>query len=164
MRTVYLETTIVSYYVARTSRDLIIAARQELTRKWWADKRSGYRLLASPAVREEARMGDREAARRRLDLLTGPDIEFLKPSSEVDDLAETVREALAIPKTKKFDALHLAYAIKYGVDCLLTWNCSHFANPEILRLLVNFCRANDLWLPVVCTPEAMVGYGKELDL
>jgi hypothetical protein len=35
MRTVYLETTIVSYYMARPSRDLVIAARQQLTREWW---------------------------------------------------------------------------------------------------------------------------------
>jgi len=32
---VYIETSIVSYYVARPSRDLVTAARQQVTREWW---------------------------------------------------------------------------------------------------------------------------------
>ena len=31
----YLETSVVSYYVGRPSRDLIIAGRQQITRDWW---------------------------------------------------------------------------------------------------------------------------------
>ena len=36
MESVYIETTILSYLVSRSSRDIIVAARQELTREWWA--------------------------------------------------------------------------------------------------------------------------------
>ncbi len=32
---VYIETTIPSYLVARPSRDLLIAAHQQITRDWW---------------------------------------------------------------------------------------------------------------------------------
>jgi len=32
---IYLETSIVSYYAARPSRDLVIAARQEITHEVW---------------------------------------------------------------------------------------------------------------------------------
>ncbi|MDX2041987.1 MAG: hypothetical protein SF097_12095 [Acidobacteriota bacterium] len=35
MTKVYLETRFVSYLVARRSRDLIVAARQQLTNDWW---------------------------------------------------------------------------------------------------------------------------------
>ena len=38
-QSVYIETTIVSYYISRPSRDLIIASRQALTREWWETKR-----------------------------------------------------------------------------------------------------------------------------
>ncbi len=34
-RKVYLETTITSYLTARPSRDLVVAAHQELTMEWW---------------------------------------------------------------------------------------------------------------------------------
>lgn len=35
MEKVYLETSVVSYLVALRSRDLIVAARQQLTIDWW---------------------------------------------------------------------------------------------------------------------------------
>ena len=34
---VYLETTVISYLTARQSRDLVVAAHQEITREWWRD-------------------------------------------------------------------------------------------------------------------------------
>jgi hypothetical protein len=37
---VYVETSIVSYLTARPSRDVIVAAHQELTRRWWKGRRS----------------------------------------------------------------------------------------------------------------------------
>ncbi len=33
--TVYLESTVISYVAARPSRDLIIAAHQQITHEWW---------------------------------------------------------------------------------------------------------------------------------
>ena len=36
---VYVETTVISYLAARTSRDVIIKAHQEVTRTWWLKRR-----------------------------------------------------------------------------------------------------------------------------
>ena len=155
LRTVYLETTIISYYVSRPSRDLIIAARQHLTREWWEGGRQGCRLLVSSVVLDEAREGDPTAVARRVELLAG--VEVLPVSSDVGPLAVDLGRAIRLPATKSADAFHLAYAIVYRVDCLLTWNCAHFVNVLTRRRLYDFCRQNDLWLPVVCTPEEMIG-------
>jgi hypothetical protein len=35
MQKVYLETTVASYLAAKASRDLIIAAHQQITQDWW---------------------------------------------------------------------------------------------------------------------------------
>jgi hypothetical protein len=43
---VYIETSIVSYLVARPSRDVIMAERQRQTRDWWTN-RGEYRLFTS---------------------------------------------------------------------------------------------------------------------
>jgi hypothetical protein len=36
--TVYVETSVVSYLTARPSRDLLLAAHQQVTRDWWATR------------------------------------------------------------------------------------------------------------------------------
>lgn len=32
---IYLKTTVVSYYTSKPSRDIIVLAHQEITREWW---------------------------------------------------------------------------------------------------------------------------------
>src|SRR5271154_875522 len=63
---VYLETKIPSYLTARTSRDLVIAAHQELTAEWWSVHRNRFDLYISELVLDEAGSGDAETAARRL--------------------------------------------------------------------------------------------------
>ena len=47
---VYLETTIISYLTARPSRDLIVAANQQITQDWWEMRRASFDLFVSEAV------------------------------------------------------------------------------------------------------------------
>jgi len=42
---VYLETTFISYLVARPSRDVIVAGHQQTTLDWWANRRSEFECL-----------------------------------------------------------------------------------------------------------------------
>ena len=62
---VYVETSVISYLTSRPSRDLIVAAHQEITRDWWETQRGAFDLYVSDAVRQEAAMGDAEAASQR---------------------------------------------------------------------------------------------------
>ena len=65
-RKVYTETTVVSYYTGRATRDLMVAARQEETRILWPRLLSEFDTYISALVFEEARAGNSEAAARRL--------------------------------------------------------------------------------------------------
>ena len=67
--TVYVETSVVSYLAARRSRDVVVAAYQEVTRDWWRSARDRFVLYASALVVSESRTGDPEAARVRLGIL-----------------------------------------------------------------------------------------------
>ena len=51
--TVYLETTVISYLAASPSRDVVVAAHQQLTKAWW-DQRVRFELFVSQAVVDEA--------------------------------------------------------------------------------------------------------------
>jgi hypothetical protein len=45
MPSVYLETTIPSFLVARVSQDDGLAEKQAITRTWWEDHRHRYELV-----------------------------------------------------------------------------------------------------------------------
>lgn len=154
--TVYVETTIASYATGRPSRDVVVLGNQEITRQWWQTRRASYRLFVSALVIDEASAGDSEAAGRRLGLLQGIDVLGSEPDAE--KLALEVAEALVIPKKARLDAYHIAYAMFYELDYLLTWNCTHLANGLALRRLADFARRESLWLPIIVTPlELMDG-------
>ena len=53
MDTLYVETSIVSYLRQRPSSQVVIAARQLLTHKWWNNERSNYELVTSQYVIDE---------------------------------------------------------------------------------------------------------------
>ena len=152
---VYVETTVVSYLTARSSRDLIRAARQELTREWWERRRENFGLFASQLVLEESGAGDAEAAKRRLEALQ--DVSLLDMRREVGELAVALIEDGPLPPAAGGDSIHLALAAVYDVDFLLTWNCRHLANAELSGPVADFLRARGYRPPIVCTPEELMG-------
>ncbi len=67
----YLETTIVSYCMARPTDKLIVDAPQELTRQWWEQRLKNFRAFISQFVLDEVGDGDPIKVRRRLQALRG---------------------------------------------------------------------------------------------
>ena len=67
----YIETSVVSYAVARPTRNLLVAARQQLTHRWWSTADQRFTLLVSPVVIRECAAGHAEMATRRLRAIAG---------------------------------------------------------------------------------------------
>lgn len=155
METVYIETTVVSLLVANPSRDLIIAANQQATRDWWRLRRGDFLCIASPEVLREAGRGDPEQARRRLEVLRKLSAVAVTP--EAEGLAEAFVATGALPPLAQSDAAHLAIATVAHADYLLTWNCRHLANGQILRRLSAEAARRGWPLPTVCTPPELMG-------
>ncbi|MGI8670631.1 MAG: type II toxin-antitoxin system VapC family toxin [Aridibacter sp.] len=152
---VYIETTIVSYLTARPSRDLIIAAHQQLTQEWWDTRREDFDLYASQFVIRESGAGDSAMAQKRLEALGG--IPLLSVRTEAVTLARKLVEKGPIPEKAEVDALHIAVAASHGMDYLLTWNCKHIANAEMQTGVARLCREAGFEPPVICTPEELLG-------
>ncbi|HKR00864.1 MAG TPA: type II toxin-antitoxin system VapC family toxin [Pyrinomonadaceae bacterium] len=152
---VYIETTIVSYLTARPGRDLIVAAHQQITQEWWANRRSDFELYASQLVVQESSAGEAQMARLRLAALA----ETLQLSVNQDavDLARKLVEKGPLPDKAAVDALHITVATVHGVDYLLTWNCKHIANAEMQTAVAGISRASGYEPPVICTPEELLG-------
>lgn len=152
---VYIETTVVSYLTARRSRDLVVAAHQQITEEWWQLRRGDFELFVSQSVLAEASAGDPEAAVQRLQLLASLDL--LDITGEVEELATSLVVGRVVPAKAAEDALHIATATVHGMDFLLTWNCRHIANAAIRHRLTEAALARGYILPVICTPEELAG-------
>lgn len=83
---VFIETTIPSYYVARRARDIVQAARQQLAIEWWDRHRTRYELLSSQIVLDELARGEKAMAESRLKLLAG--VPLLVINEAVIEIAE----------------------------------------------------------------------------
>jgi predicted nucleic acid-binding protein len=154
MDSVYLETTIIGYLTSRPSRDLIVAAHQQLTRDWWDRHRTSYELFVSEAVIAECGAGDPQAAQERLDFLNG--LPVLDVSREAELLAESLIRGVPLPDKAAIDALHVALATVNGIDFVLTWNCTHIANAALQHKIESVCRAAGYNPPIICTPQQLM--------
>ena len=155
MESVYIETTVISYLVSRPSRDILVAAHQQTTNEWWNSRRQGFECFISQIVIDEIQAGDREAAEERMKEIGA--FAVLEATIEAERLTETIIEAGAIPKRAVRDAAHIAVAAVNDIDYLLTWNCRHLANAQIIRRVSVICNTRGYSMPVICTPEELMG-------
>ena len=155
MATVYIETTIPSYLVARRSRDLVTVAHQQITHEWWDSERERFDLFVSEAVLDEIRAGDPKYAAKRMKLVA--DVEVLKFSPAVEELGFEYQRRLGLAGSGTSDLPHFAYSVAYNMDYLLTWNCAHIANGQIIKRLLKVNHDLGRPTPIILTPQELMG-------
>ncbi len=114
-----------------------------------------FDLYISQLVLEEAAQGNPAAAQRRLRCLN--DLPHLPMPDPVLDLATTLLNEGALPKSATADAVHVAVAAYHGVDYLLTWNCRHIDNAEMKPVIRSVCAVKGYVCPEICTPLELMG-------
>jgi predicted nucleic acid-binding protein len=152
--TIYLETTIISYYTSRPSNDIIVLAKQRITDLWWNNNLPKFEAYISETVIEEISEGDADAATKRLSLAS--DIPLLEITDDVHKVYKIYMQRLQIPEKALRDAIHIAIASVHSVDYLVTWNCKHIANGEIIKKLMGINIELGLSIPVIVTPEELM--------
>ena len=153
--TVYLETSVIGYLTARSTKNLIIAGNIETTRDWWEFRRNDFMLYTSEAVLDEVARGDTAIASQRLEILR--DFPLLALNQAVQGLAAQFLTRSNLPPKAKVDAIHIAAATVHGMDYLLTWNCKHIANAQIQGKLADISLDFGYVLPILCTPNELMG-------
>ena len=152
--TAYVETSVVSYLTARPSRDIVVAAYQEVTREWWREAPTRFDLVASALVVSEANAGDPNAARSRLQALEA--VTLLDATVAAEALAGTLLDLGAVPRRAADDAAHIAIAVTNGANYLVTWNFRHIANAVMRTRIELVCRRAGYEPPVICTPNELM--------
>lgn len=151
---IYIESTIPGYVVARPARDLLQAARQQLTRDWWEFRRAGHELFTSQLVLDEIAFGETEMAGRRLELMSG--LTLLESTEQAGELTGHIMRSGLLPAKAQGDGAHIALATVHQMDILLTWNCRHIANAFILGRLRRLIESRGQAAPTICTPEELL--------
>ena len=152
--TVYIETSVISYLTARMSRDLIIAAHQQITHEWWETVLPNCEVYVSPIVLEEASKGDLHAAQLRLEKIST--FSVLEVVPEVHRLADLYFSKIDIPEKARADSYHLAIASWHGIDYLVSWNCTHIVSGKTRMIVEEINSMHGIRSPVICTPEELM--------
>ena len=155
IESVYIETSVIGYLTARSTKNLIIAGNIETTRDWWQNRRNDFVLYISQVVLDEVAKGDAEIALKRLEILNG--LLLVELNQTVRNLAAQFLIRSNLPPKASDDAVHIAAATVHGLDYLLTWNCKHIANAQIQRKLAEISLDSGYELPIICTPYELLG-------
>jgi len=72
------------------------------------------------------------------------------------EIASAILEEGILPPRVLSDTIHATMAATHHADILLTWNCRHLANPELLPRMRSFMERRGLRLPEICTPVELL--------
>jgi len=150
----YIESSVISYYTSRPSRDLIVAGHQQITQQWWDQQLSGYDPYISEVVREEISRGDPAAVALRIQAVKN--FALLVVTPDVTRLARKYYAALDLPDKARLDAFHLALAVQHGMDYLVSWNFTHIVGARPRGIIQRINYRMQMETPIICTPEELI--------
>lgn len=153
MLTVYVETTIPSYYF-EDRRSATIRAWRAATRRWWDTYRREYSVVTSHFVLAELALAPKRKANKAMGLLRG--VPILSEPAGLEEVVRFYIDHRLMPAEAGGDAAHLALASMHGVDFLLTWNCRHLANVNKWQHLTVLNARLGLRVPIVTTPLTLL--------
>ena len=151
---IYIETSVISYYVAKRSDNIRVAGHQLSTIDMW-EKLDEFEVYISDIVVEEASRGTLEQSDARLFALK--DFQLLDRNEKVLELTKILLLQKAIPEKCPEDAAHIAIASVYNIDYIVTWNFKHINNPFMKKKIRKIIEETGYICPVLCSPEELIG-------
>ena len=155
MQKVYIETSVVSYFVGEISKNIIIAGHQASTKDFWEQLNIEIEPIISALVIKEASQGDKEKAESRIKAIEG--FAVIDISIQAEDLADLLIEKNGIPKEFPEDALHIAIAAVEKIDFIATWNFKHINNPFTKNEIKQIIEDAGYICPILASPEELLG-------
>jgi len=151
MKTVYIETSIPSFY-HETRQEPEMVARRHWTRQWWHQAAKHYTLVTSEGVIAELQEGEYDTQSEAVKLMA--DLSRLEVVDEIAAIIDVYLVNHLMPKERLGDALHLALASYHKCDFLLTWNCTHANANKFEHIRIINARLG-LFVPSLVTPMGL---------
>jgi hypothetical protein len=155
---VYVETSVFSFYHDRRSSPSVTAMR-DWTRRWWDGHRHRYSLVTSTAVLAELETGRLPHRENALAMALG--LPAIPIEDEIQETVEVYIRHRVMPNDPLGDALHLAVASFHKCDYLLTWNCEHLANANKFGHIRRINTLMGLHVPTLVTPLELMGISEK---
>jgi hypothetical protein len=153
--TVYIETSVVSYYTSPVSRDIVIAGHQASTKDFWEELGKSIEPVVSALVFQEASKGDDLKANERIDAIKN--ISVIDITEETKKLADILIAKKVIPEKSYEDALHIAVAAINKIDFIATWNFKHINNPYTRSKIKTVIEDAGFECPILASPDELLG-------
>jgi len=151
---IYIETSVISYFVARPSKKLVAAGHQVATQDMW-NMLDEFDVYISDLVIQEASQGDKTQAALRLNALE--QFQVLEIDDDGKKLAQILVKHKAVPDKCPEDALHIAIAAVNGIDVIVTWNFKHINNPFTKMAIRQVIENSGYLCPEICSPDEFLG-------
>jgi predicted nucleic acid-binding protein len=153
--TIYIETSVVSYYTSPVSRDIVIAGHQASTTDFWEQLNIKLIPVVSSLVLLEAAKGNNEKAELRKEAVK--EFNIVDISDAAENLANLLVKKKGIPGKYPEDALHIAIAAVNGIDLIATWNFKHINNPYTKDKIKQILEEAGYKCPILASPEELLG-------
>ena len=151
---IYIETSVISYFVSDLSENIRIAGHQLATKKFWETIKN-YDVYISDIVVDEITKGNETQKNLRLNAVKN--FCLLKIDDEARKLARKILDDKIVPDKFPEDALHIAVASVNNINFIVTWNFKHINNPFLKNKIWELIEKNKYICPVICSPEELIG-------
>lgn len=156
---IYIETSVISYLVARPSSSTIVAGHQAATHEFWLTLPDKFLPYISGLVVQEISQGHSEQVQMRLAAIR--DFPILSVDKEVEQIAQLLLKGKAVPDKCQEDAVHIAVAAVSGMDLIATWNFKHINNPVMKGRMRTLLAEAGFALPEISSPDELLETGDE---
>ncbi len=113
-------------------------------------------FISALVIEEIRRIGDKKLREDLLQVISLYKPIVLGYSREIEELAEELVEMRAIPEDYIDDARHIAYAIFYELDGILSWNMRHIVKFNTRRVVAALCHLKGYKEIEILSPEEVI--------
>jgi predicted nucleic acid-binding protein len=126
---VYLDTSVISHLM----QEDVPEKMADTLKLWDMFKEGKYEVYLSTVTLEEISDCPEPKRSRMLDYLEQIDYTPIEIIDDMSDVAEQIIDMGILTKKSYDDCQHIAAAVVYGCDCIISWNFKHIVNIKTIR-------------------------------
>jgi predicted nucleic acid-binding protein len=152
----YLDTSTISHLFTVDAPE-----KMEETNRLWTDMIKGkYDVFISPVVINEIKKCTEPRQSMMLEKTEQLKLHILKETDEIFALADEYIKGGVLGKKSRDDCLHIAYAVIYNCDIIVSWNFRHLVNFKTINK-VKIINAINMYKEIAIVSPTMLVEGDD---